>query len=295
LPDPHWSMDVVDRYREHCLSTPGEYARAARHSIQKGKVYQMRAELYEGAPAYEDTFKPFRYRTFATLPLGASDKPIGALGLARSRMYDADEMRRLDAARVYLGLAMSVGKASSMPGANNAVESGMVVIDAEGRIRHRDPKAEHLLRLASDLPLVQQHSISPLWQRWMRSLAEDVMAALRGAHGLPPQREFASRWGCFRLRAWLLEEGNGAAPLIGVLVTREAPPLTRVLELAALHALTPRETATCIALWQHGEYGAVARQLGVSKNTVKTLTRGLYGKLGVTSREDLCAKILPPG
>ncbi|TDP98551.1 MULTISPECIES: helix-turn-helix transcriptional regulator [unclassified Leifsonia] len=53
--------------------------------------------------------------------------------------------------------------------------------------------------------------------------------------------------------------------------------------------LTPRETAVLATLLQHPSHSAIAAQLNVSVNTVKSQLRSVYRKLGVSTRDEAIA------
>lgn len=58
-------------------------------------------------------------------------------------------------------------------------------------------------------------------------------------------------------------------------------------ELAAEHGISPRETEVLYYLGRGYNHAYIARKLFVSENTVRTHVRHIYGKLGISSREDL--------
>jgi DNA-binding CsgD family transcriptional regulator len=75
-----------------------------------------------------------------------------------------------------------------------------------------------------------------------------------------------------------------------LLVTPEPPDRQeRVLRLAKLSGLTPRETEV-LRIWVAGHNAAyIEEQLHISRNTVKSHLNHIYQKTGVTSREELLA------
>ena len=52
-------------------------------------------------------------------------------------------------------------------------------------------------------------------------------------------------------------------------------------------ALHPREEEILVAILDNKKRKDIATQMNLSENTIKTYTRNLYKKLGVTSREEL--------
>ena len=63
-------------------------------------------------------------------------------------------------------------------------------------------------------------------------------------------------------------------------------------DLEAEDPLTPRETAVLATLLEHPSHAAIAAQLNVSVNTVKSQLRSVYRKLGVKTRDEAIALAL---
>lgn len=63
-------------------------------------------------------------------------------------------------------------------------------------------------------------------------------------------------------------------------------------DLQAGDPLTPRETAVLAMLLEHPSHAAIAAQLNVSVNTVKSQLRSVYRKLGVKTRDEAIALAL---
>ena len=65
----------------------------------------------------------------------------------------------------------------------------------------------------------------------------------------------------------------------------------RCAELGTRYALTPRERDITLHLARGHSYAYIAGALSVSENTVRTHVRNMYRKVGVSSREELLARI----
>ncbi len=61
----------------------------------------------------------------------------------------------------------------------------------------------------------------------------------------------------------------------------------RCEELAEEYGISPREKEVLFYLGRGYNHGYIAKKLFVSENTVRTHVRHIYGKLGVSSREEL--------
>lgn len=63
------------------------------------------------------------------------------------------------------------------------------------------------------------------------------------------------------------------------------------LEIASTYGLTPRETETLVLLARGYTSTVIANELVISENTVRTHMKNLYRKIGVSSRDEVFAKV----
>jgi DNA-binding CsgD family transcriptional regulator len=85
----------------------------------------------------------------------------------------------------------------------------------------------------------------------------------------------------------------GLLPLAPVffIASREAPALKNLVEERRLDRLTPREKEVALALAQGRSRPEIAVQLGLSVNTVASVGKRVYAKLGVSRRAELAARL----
>jgi len=83
---------------------------------------------------------------------------------------------------------------------------------------------------------------------------------------------------------------------IGEIVRRACgwqPPVIEGLDrVPGLDALSPREHQVLRALLAHRRPPAIARELGISPNTVRNHLKSIFGKVGVRSQEELLGRVL---
>jgi DNA-binding CsgD family transcriptional regulator len=86
---------------------------------------------------------------------------------------------------------------------------------------------------------------------------------------------------------------QGLLPLAPIFFVpaREAPNLEKLVRERRLDRLTPREKQVAVALAQGMSRPEVAKQLGVSVNTVASMGKRVYAKLGVSRRAELAVRL----
>ena len=81
---------------------------------------------------------------------------------------------------------------------------------------------------------------------------------------------------------------EGVRPVSEPVVSANAPTLEASCRIVAERfRLTPRETEVCALLARGRNAQAIQEKLVVSRNTVKTHVKNVYGKLGVHSQQEL--------
>ncbi|HEY7097132.1 MAG TPA: LuxR C-terminal-related transcriptional regulator [Terriglobales bacterium] len=106
-------------------------------------------------------------------------------------------------------------------------------------------------------------------------------------------REFRSGKRVYFCRSFLLQpvDSSGSQGLTLLLFQRRPSPLTALSEVSVRYALTPREQYAVQLLLGGLTSKEIAREMGVSPNTVKAFLRMVMVKMGVTTRSGIVGKI----
>ena len=90
---------------------------------------------------------------------------------------------------------------------------------------------------------------------------------------------------------WAAEDGTAPVPAVHFVPHGEAAKFTRTSASAAMRPLSPREREIAMLLVNGHSKPEIARRLRVSGNTVATITKRIYAKLGVRRRVELSNRI----
>lgn len=88
----------------------------------------------------------------------------------------------------------------------------------------------------------------------------------------------------------VIDGGGPLSPRIATYLLEELRPAGAG---APTPALSPREREVLVGLSRGGTYAGIARELGISVNTIRHHIRNLYAKLGVTGRAEAVSHATP--
>jgi DNA-binding CsgD family transcriptional regulator len=174
-------------------------------------------------------------------------------------------------------------------------DHGLFVADIGGTVRHADVQTQHLLRMA----------LTPLWAPatgWrepapeLARLCQTLVATANGGIGqAPPVLRLRNLWGDFVLRAYWLGPTDGAEQTrhIGITIARRIPRALALHRRVEDLPLTGREKQLCLLLAHDRSRQDLADAMGLSTGTIITHQSSIYAKLGVHSRAELLAALLP--
>jgi DNA-binding CsgD family transcriptional regulator len=173
-------------------------------------------------------------------------------------------------------------------------ERALFLTDLDGKIRHADGPARHLLMMALNprfSPMVEWRGLrDPVPE--VQRLCCNLVTIARGEIGRsPPALRLRNPWGEFILRAYWFGATDGAEQtgLIGITIERRVPRALALRRHIEDLRLTGREKQLCLLLASNISTQDLADMMGVAASTVVTHQRSVYTKLGVHSRAGLLA------
>ena len=174
-------------------------------------------------------------------------------------------------------------------------DHGLFVVDIGGTVRHSTLRTQYLLTIALT-PLV---SPATRWREPAPELARlchTLVATANGRIGQPPPvLRLRNPWGEFVLRAYWLgpTDGTEQTPHIGITIARRIPRALALHRRVEDLPLTGREKQLCLLRAHIRSRQNLADAMGVSTGTIITHQRSIHAKLGVHSRAELLAALLP--
>jgi DNA-binding CsgD family transcriptional regulator len=177
-------------------------------------------------------------------------------------------------------------------------DSALFVADLNGSVQHAGTQAQHLLTMA----LVPRWSPTSGWAILRKPMCDIVqlcrmlVATADGEIGQsPPVLWLRNSWGEFVLRAYWFgpTDGGEQTRQIGITIERRVPRVLALRRRVEGLPLTGREKQLCLLLRHDRSRQDLADAMGVSTGTIITHQSSIYAKLGVHSRTELLAALLP--
>jgi len=249
-------------------------------------------QLHNRSSLHAECLRPIGFRHAIRAPVFDGEHRHGMCAFVRASDEPAytkrDEQTLVLAAR-YLAHAFELEKASELIEAGSAEggDVGFLLLGAHGELLH-----------ACDLGLRYFFDATRAdgLNQGAGSLAESLPVALvdRVAEKVPGRSILVSnRRGSFVFRPFSMRSASAAigAP-VAVTVRRLGSLKASLWHASARCGLSRRERQVAVALAQSAGYADIASQLDVTRNTAVSYVRRIYGKLGVSSRDQLVRALL---
>lgn len=256
--------------------------------------------------------KSIRYRDFMA-PQGYEDElrgvfqkgqsTWGMVGLYREggTAFDEDDVRLLEAMSAPVADALRVHVREQNPWLEQTNAPGLIVLDDDGNTISANAEAEYWLRELWPLSMHgRDFDLSNLFAR--RTMCHDVptplfalfsraraVAAGRDTHPTRVRvRDRRGRW--LVIHATALKGPND--PRNNVAVVIEAAKSSEIAPIIIdAYSLTPRERDVLSAIARGGSTAEIAAQLYLSPHTVRDHIKTVFEKFGVSSRNELVARL----
>jgi len=239
------------------------------------------------------------------IPLARDGRTIGSISFgihSSRRTVSPDDLSWLRVIAAHLRRAVQISgilddataAAATFSAVLDATNSGVVIVDRDGRILHVNAAAQPML-VAGD-PV---REVGGRLQLREELVPGQLMAAIRGATdeaalgrrglGIPTRRLDGSAVTAtvMPLERRTSRGGVSARAAAAVLIATSAPLELPAGALSLLYDLTPAEVRVFELVVEGNSNVAVAKALGVSPSTVKTHMHRMFAKLGVRTRVEL--------
>ena len=232
-------------------------------------------------------------RTIGSIAFGvhSSRRSVSPGDLAWLRLI-APHLRR--AVQISGILDDATAAAESFSAVLDATNSGVVIVDLDGRILHANAAAQPMLAAGDPI-----REVGGRLQLRVELVPGQLMGAIRGATdetalgrrglGIPTRRRDGSALTAtvMPLERRSSRGGVSARAAAAVLIATSAPLEFPTGALSLLYDLTPAEVRVFELVVEGNSNVAVAKALGVSPSTVKTHMNRMFDKLGVRTRLEL--------
>ena len=257
----------------------------------------MNDQFYSG-DFYNLVWRPCHHHHTLQCLIPQSNGFMGTLLLARPRSapgFSSADKAMLLRLTPYLEHGMQATPQAEADPAGSG-ESGMFVMDAQGKLVFSSGKATELLMLAkrpaypvgTSARVFGEIEIPPALLRLCRNLE----GIFRGKDAEPPMLVHDNARGRFVFRAQWLDPVMGEAQgLIGVTVEHREPAALRLLRCIGELPLSPGQMEVCLLLAQSHSHESIGQRLNIKLSTVKDHTRKIYDKLGIRQREELLGRL----
>ncbi|MEO3857225.1 helix-turn-helix transcriptional regulator [Acrocarpospora sp. B8E8] len=253
------------------------------------------------SPRYREIMRPQGYEDEARITFRTGKTTWGAAALFREKgrpSFDADELKILGAISQTVGVALRTRSVLNLP-TSRAIETlrapGVLLFDAKGGLMSANLHAKAWVRelygldlnaesLLSESPaMFQLHTIVLGLVSQARAVAlgyEDGPARLRC-------RDREGRW--VVLHASCMDESDPGSPLAVVIEPAQSAEVAPIIVEA--YGLTARERDVLRGIACGLSTPEIAAQLYLSSHTVRDYIKSVFGKVGVSSRGELTAKL----
>ncbi len=205
---------------------------------------------------------------------------------------------------VMLRLRQAEHKAAAAANVLDALSCGVALLDRQGRVVHANRRAASIWRASNGLErsvqgdiVVSDHASRQAWKAALRATLNESEPVAHFSEALSVRR--ASGEGSYLLQLSRLPANGsrlgavaGEASVIVFITDSDQPAEPEAGVLMRLYGLSPAEARTARALAGGARLTAVAEELGLSINTLKSQLKQIYVKSGCGSRAELARLLL---
>jgi DNA-binding CsgD family transcriptional regulator len=246
---------------------------------------------------YEMSRRPLDDYHVIAISIREDGKPLGTLVLFRSpRQKPFSQWEESLLARLSGPIARAAKSQRDLRDEFvDSGESGMIVLNGDGKAVHMSEEGRRLLFLATH-PEINRHSVTSNTEITvpvdLARLCHRVRNFFQARNVSPPVLRSENPWGKFVFRAfWLNSDDPSANALIGVTITREEPLTLKLMRNMHALGLSAQQREICLLIAYGYSHTAIAKRLHLSNHTVIDYVRKIYQRLDVHSHEVLLKKL----
>ena len=220
--------------------------------------------------------------------------PCGMLNLCRGRRsipFSPEETVLMERLLIYVEHGLQAPLSTALHYADSG-HSEMLILDTQGTLLHASAAARELLALAccSTYRVGTATPLTPLPE--LGQICLNLRNIFQGRQASPPVVRQVNPRGRFIFRAyWLDPQSPAAGKLIGVTIKHQEPTVLQTWRAIRTCGLSPVQMEVCLLLAQDYSQEAIGQRLNIKPTTVKDHVRKVYGKFGVSRRDELIAHL----
>ena len=269
--------------------------------VQLGEHLVVDPATFLRSDLYNLIYRPADIYDTLILLVRETGRTYGSLQLHRSPReppFEPRHVKMLKSIAAFLAHGMTRAVIGEETFADGDGDSALFITDRDGRLRHVGAQAQHLLMMA----------LNPCFSRtadWRNlgapipEIAQLCCSLSTVAEGeveqFPPCLRLRNPWGEFVFRAYWFGPTDGAEQVREICITieRRLPRALALQRRVEYLPLTGREKQVCLLLAHGRSRRDLADAMGVAIGTIITHRSRIYAKLGVHSRAELLAALLP--
>jgi len=277
---------------------PAAFGRLLKNPVPYGTLIDTSAQYQAGA-TYQHFFQRNGIHHCLDVAVRSPSGPLGILGIFRergTRGFDSDDVARV--AQIYAHLVHAF-EAKPLPADFDEVDGGLLVVDGSYRIVWASAAACAWLEAATPGPdrarLMARGVLPDACQSLARTFQQSYKPrSSRTAPAEVPTLTIPVAGGRLRLRAYALraELNPETSPRhVGIQLSLEMHRELRVLSVLDALGLPPQQRRLAFHLFRRRSPVAIAKDLGVGAETLKSYRREVHARLGTSGTDELRAEL----
>lgn len=256
-----------------------------------------------GTEIYNEIWRSADTRYILRVALREGPRACAGIMLARghgARDFNSGEIRLVESMAPYLTHALQAPGENCEDISNAEMAEGQLICGQSGKVEYATPQGRMLLHEAAEVPLTGA-SLSDKCCTWAMPLLKRLIGEAgrlkEGKPGGVPIAELKTACGKYTMRTWSMASttGSGTPDLYIISIRRHIPFALKLMQCREIQAMSGREQQVCLFLAQGMETKMIARQLGISPNTVIHYIRAIFQQLDINSRHELLPRLFEPG